>query len=224
MYKLPADGVYHIHVGDTARHGGPAYGYRLRVSEPRPQFALRIVPSSVSMRSKSGGNVTVYAIYKDGFNAPITLNLKDAPEGFTANAATLAPGKEKVGFTIKSTRKPGEGPFELTIEGTAKIGEQTIARDAVAADDRMQAFLWRHLVPARRFLAMLEDPGYKRPQRPSPSQEIMAAAPKPDPEKTRKFTKKQAAGELRRLERLYQERLMTEKFFALKAAECEASE
>ena len=30
--------------------------------------------------------------------------------------------------------------------------------DAVPAEDRMQAFLWRHLVPAQEFMAMVFDP------------------------------------------------------------------
>ena len=53
MAKLPADGTYYVHLGDTARHGGEEYAYRLRISGPRPDFALRVVPSSVSLRSQS---------------------------------------------------------------------------------------------------------------------------------------------------------------------------
>jgi len=32
LARLPADGTYYVHIGDTARHGGEEYGYRLRVS------------------------------------------------------------------------------------------------------------------------------------------------------------------------------------------------
>ena len=53
MVKLPADGTYYVHLGDIARNGGEEYGYRLRISPPRPDFALRVVPSSVGLRSKS---------------------------------------------------------------------------------------------------------------------------------------------------------------------------
>lgn len=43
--KLPADGSYYVHLGDAARSGSDEHAYRLRLSEPRPDFALRIVPS-----------------------------------------------------------------------------------------------------------------------------------------------------------------------------------
>ena len=52
MARLPADGTYYVHLGDTARNGGEEYAYRLRISEAQPDFALRVVPSSVSLRSK----------------------------------------------------------------------------------------------------------------------------------------------------------------------------
>ena len=48
MVKLPADGTYYVHLGDTARNGGEEYAYRLRISAPQPDFALRVVPSSVA--------------------------------------------------------------------------------------------------------------------------------------------------------------------------------
>ena len=71
MVKLPADGTYYVHLGDTAAPGGEEYAYRLRISAPRPDFALRVVPSSVGFRSKGSAALTVYAIRKDGFKGPI---------------------------------------------------------------------------------------------------------------------------------------------------------
>ena len=42
MARLPADGTYYVHIGDTARQGGEEYGYRLRLSAPQPDFELRV--------------------------------------------------------------------------------------------------------------------------------------------------------------------------------------
>ena len=78
---LPADGTYYIHLSDTQGQGGPEFAYRLRVSEPRPDFALRIAPSSLSVRAGMSVPVTVYALRKDGFTNAIDLALKDAPAG-----------------------------------------------------------------------------------------------------------------------------------------------
>ena len=79
MVELPADGTYFVHLGDTARNGGKAYAYRLRISPPRPDFELRVVPSSASFRSKGAAALNVYAIRKDGFAGDIKLSLKDPP-------------------------------------------------------------------------------------------------------------------------------------------------
>ena len=80
---LPADGVYYLYIGDAQHKGGPEYGYRLRISEPGPTSALRVVPSSVNLRAGASVPITVYSLRKDGFSSEITLALKDAPKGFT---------------------------------------------------------------------------------------------------------------------------------------------
>ena len=161
MAKLPADGAYYVHIGDTARKGGEEYGYRLRISAPQPDFELRVVPSSVSLRSNSTATVTVYAARKDGYAGPIKLALKDPPAGFTAAPVTL-PATQTVGrLTFKSPATPIKEPVSLAIIGSAKMGENTISRQAVPAEDRMQAFLWRHLVPAAELKVLVFDPGYE---------------------------------------------------------------
>jgi hypothetical protein len=76
MATLPAEGTYCVHVGDVARGGGEACAYRLRISAPQPDFALRVVPSSVALRSKSATALSVHVIRKDGFTGPIKLGLK----------------------------------------------------------------------------------------------------------------------------------------------------
>ena len=63
--------------------GGPGYGYRLRISLPRPEFALRIVPSVINFRLNATQAVTVYALRRDGFDGEISLALKMCPRDFT---------------------------------------------------------------------------------------------------------------------------------------------
>ncbi|MDD4787384.1 MAG: hypothetical protein PHO07_09435, partial [Pirellulales bacterium] len=50
MVKLPADGKYFVHLGDTQRRGGNEYAYRLRISQPQPDFDLRLTPSRIVVR------------------------------------------------------------------------------------------------------------------------------------------------------------------------------
>jgi len=226
MVKLPADGTYYVHLGETARNGGEAYAYRLRISAPRPDFALRTSPSMAGLRSRGSGAVTVYAIRKDGFDGDIVLSLKDAPEGFSSWKVKLAKDKPSVRMGFKTTLREMREPVALTIEGRAEVGENVIVREAVPAEDRMQAFLWRHLVPAEELVAMVYNPSYKPPATRVPTplseEEKEKIAPK-DPSKAPKFTKRQVAGRLRQLKNLYEEWLITDDFYNAKVAECEAA-
>jgi hypothetical protein len=223
MFELPADGNYFVHLADTARSGGQAYGYRLRISPPQPDFALRTVPSSVGIRSKGSGAVNVYAIRKDGFTGDIKLGLKDPPEGFQASPATLAANKDMVRLGIRTSRAVTEQPVALTVVGRATVTDREIVRAAVPAEDRMQAFLWRHLVPAQELAALVYNPSYQATStRPPPPPAVLKAAPRPA-KNAQKFSKRQVTGRLRQLKRLYDEWLLTEPFYARKVAECEAA-
>lgn len=244
MVKLPADGPYYVHLGDTARHGGEEYAYRLRISPPRPDFALRVVPSSVAMRGRSAAAVSVFAIRKDGFTGDIKLRLKDPPEGFVSAPVTLSGKQGMTRLAVRSTLTSTPQPVTLTIEGLATIGKRTVTHVAVPAEDRMEAFLWRHLVPAEDLKALVFDPSYQPPAKrarraamaaakpDAPSTSTTKAPPKPEAPTTTAgnsplakkpmFTKQQVAGRLRQLKLLYEEGLLTDEFYDDKVAECEA--
>jgi len=147
--KLPATGSYCLYLGDAQHQGGADYAYRLRISPPRPDFALRVVPSSVTVRGGLSAPLTVYALRRDGFSNAITLALKDAPAGFTLSGGTLPANQDQVRLTLTVAAVSAKGPFNLSVEGRALIQEQEVVHPAVPAEDMMQAFAYRHLVPAK---------------------------------------------------------------------------
>ena len=156
--RLPADGTYCIHLTDAQGQGGPDFAYRLRISEPRPDFALRVIPSSISLRTGMSAAVTVYALRHDGFTNAIHMELKDAPPGFSISGATLAAGQDKAQFTLKASGQATGAPVALSIEGRALIGGQWVMRRAVPAEDMMQAFFYRHLVPSAQLAVVVSGP------------------------------------------------------------------
>ncbi len=224
-FTLPADGTYFLHLGDTARQGGAEYGYRLRLSGPRPDFELRVVPSSVALALRSSAAVTVFAVRREGFTGPIRLALQDPPAGFSAATVTLAANQTTTRFAIKGPSVPTPAPVRLTVVGRAKLGDREVIREAVPAEDKMQAFLWRHLVPASDFLAVVADPKYQPPSKrvapPPPAVAAKAASGPGTAEAAKpKFTKQQIAGRLRQLKLLYEEGLLTDAFYFAKLDEC----
>jgi len=155
----PASGVFYVHLSDAQRQGGPEYSYRLRIDHPRPDFALRVVPSGINGAPGALAPVTIYALRKDGFSGQINLSV--SPEGFVLSGGRIPAGSDSVTATLTfpETAKAGTlQPVEFT--GTAEISGSQISRKAVPADDRLQAFIYHHLVPARELLA------YSPPDRP----------------------------------------------------------
>ena len=153
--KLPADGYYLLHLGDTQHKGGTAYGYRLRISPRRPDFELRVAPSGINTRAGMTVPLTIYALRKDGFSGDITLELKDSPRGFTLSGGRIPAHQVKMRVTLTVPRVPREEPVNLRLEGRAMIQGKEIYRPAIPAEDMMQAFIYRHLVPAKDFMVVV---------------------------------------------------------------------
>jgi hypothetical protein len=150
--KLPAAGTYYLYLGDTQGKGGAEYAYRLRVSRPQPDFELRVVPASVNVRAGMNVPITVYAVRRDGFSGEIALKLKDAPAGFLLGGAWIPADQDKVRLTLTAPPNRQDKPLSLHLEGRATLQGREVRRAAVPAEDMMQAFFYRHLVPSEEWM------------------------------------------------------------------------
>jgi len=156
---LPAEGTYYLELGDIQHQGGNGYAYRLHISPPRPGFGLRVVPSSINVLVGSTVPITVYALRRDGFSGDITLALEHAPAGFVLSGGLVPAGQEKVQLTLTVPPLPLDAPVNLRLVGRSAIHGQEILRQAVPADDRMQAFAYHHLVPANELTVSVSGRG-----------------------------------------------------------------
>lgn len=169
-----ADGTYYLRLGDAQRAGGPEYAYRLRIGPPRPDFALRVAPSRVNTTVRQFVPFTVFALRKDGFQGEIALSLKDAPENFSLFGGTLPAGRDQVRVTLLVPPGPPDEHISLGVEGRAVVAGQEVVRTAVPADDMMQAFAYKHLVPAEDFEVVVWSW-----TKPPPSKAPAATTPRP---------------------------------------------
>ena len=157
--RLPADGTYRVVLREAQAHGGDEYGYRLRVGPPRPGFDVFMVPSSLAVGAGRSEAVRMEARRRDGFEGAIDVALTGAPEGWALGGGRIPAGRESVRVTLTAPAKPVIGPVYLRFEARAAAGDGEIRRAVIPAEDVMQAFLWRHLVPSREFAALVAGRG-----------------------------------------------------------------
>lgn len=168
MTELPRDGTYFICLTDSQGQGGSDYGYRLRISPPQPDFALRMTPSSLSLFSGTAAEFSVYVLRNDGFKGEIEIALKNAPSGFSLRGGPIAADSDFARLTLAAPRQAPNQPITLQLEGRAKIGDNIISRPVIPAEEMMQAFLYRHLVPSQECVVLVQRP--RRPQSNQPRQ------------------------------------------------------
>lgn len=156
--KLPPTGECFVRVTDTQNQGGPAHAYRLRITPARPDFALRVTPSAINARPGGTARLTVHALRSDGFEGEIALQLKGAPDYVQLKNARVPAGKDLAEISVSVSSSASERPVTLAIQGTAEAGGRSLVVDAVPAEDMMQAFIYRHLVPVDALLLDVRAP------------------------------------------------------------------
>lgn len=156
---LPSDGEYLLTVEDGANAGTESHAYQLHIRPPQPDFALRFSPSTLNVRGGACTPVAVHVLRRDGFDGEIRLFLRDAPPGFALSGGRIPAGCDQVRLTLSAPATPGSAPVPLTMVGVAESPAGKFFRVAAPAEDMMQAFFYRHLVPARQGLAAIRGRG-----------------------------------------------------------------
>jgi hypothetical protein len=124
----------------------------------------------------------VYAMRKDGFNGPIDLRFQNDPEGLFLHGAVVPEGQDQARLTLAVASMISGEPMHVNLEGRATIDGQEVVRQAVPAENMMQAFFYKHLVPVLDLTLVPEDRVRFREQA-----ERAAADKKPWPPSLRQF-------------------------------------
>ena len=159
--KLPPTGECFVRVTDTQNQGGPAHAYRLRIAPARPGFALRVTPSAINARPGGTARLTVHALRSEGFEGEIALQLKGAPDYVQLKNAKVPAGQDRAEISLGVSSSASEKLVALTLQGKAELDGHALVIDAVPAEDMMQAFIYRHLVPVDALLLDVRTPADK---------------------------------------------------------------
>ena len=159
LHQLPSNGTYFVQIGDTQSKGGYDYAYRLHITPSHPGFQLFMEPSGLHIAPGGTAAFSLRALRLEGFDGAVDLTAKNLPPGFEMSTATIPEGSDTTRFTITAPKEISTQAISPEIIGTATIDGMSITRTAVPVDDQMQAFLYRHLVPAQELvLTPLPDP------------------------------------------------------------------
>ncbi len=150
---LPEDGDYFFVMADAQRQGGEEWGYRLHLTPPRPDFELKVTPASLALEAGRPAPISVHVQRREGFEGPIEVAVLDPPEGLTVEGGWIPSGRQQIRLTVTPPIDMEPQLTTLQFAGFAQIDGETVMREATPAENQMQAFLWRHLVPAQECVA-----------------------------------------------------------------------
>ena len=126
-------GEYHIVVTDLTSLGGSDYGYRLTIAPPKPvspDFSVRFFPDTIRLH-RGGRTVVQCEVFRTGgFNGDVTVALKNAPPGVSAQPLVIDNGPVSGLFVIEAAADADMRIASLELIATGKQGDQVIERTA----------------------------------------------------------------------------------------------
>lgn len=143
-----AKGTLSLRISDAQGKGGGDFAYRIRIAPPKKDFELRIMPDVLSIPRGGYAAIKARAIRSGGFNGPIDLSVDGLPEGASCSGARIPAGQDELSFTLQMPEKCPDQTFVPRWSGTAEIDGREVTHDAPCSEDRMQAFIYHHYLPA----------------------------------------------------------------------------
>ena len=163
MAELPRSDTYNIQISDTENRGGKEFAYRLRISNPQPDFTLFVTPSTLNIKSGTTVSFTVHAIRKEGFMGPIKVTADNAGNNFKIAGGLIPAGCDKLRMTLTARSDKNNKIISLQLNGSADINGKKVVHSVIPADDTMQAFLYCHLVAAKELMLFRKNSKWKIP-------------------------------------------------------------
>ncbi|MBK1876207.1 PPC domain-containing protein [Pelagicoccus mobilis] len=149
---FPKDGTYYLQISDTQNQGGPAYGYRLQVGDPEPDFKIWAYPAIVQIGAGQSMVMTAKVNRTEGFQGPIHLEIAQNKDGFSLSGATIPAGQDEIEFTITAPRRTAKPIRQIKLIAVGEGEIEDIQRPVVPCEQRTQAFITPHLIESREFL------------------------------------------------------------------------
>jgi len=133
-FVAPKDGDYILHLKDVRGLEGPDFAYRLTLRTASPDYQLAASPGNPNVPRGGTIPLEISADRLQGYDGPITIEVKGLPRGVTASTATIPQGQDSTVVVLSagadaSSEAP---PASIQIVGHALINGHDLARTANA--------------------------------------------------------------------------------------------
>ncbi|MDR3108768.1 MAG: PPC domain-containing protein [Planctomycetaceae bacterium] len=153
MFTLPDDREYVVRLYDALQHYGDEYAYRLRVSPPRPDYAIYCEPSVINFYGATQP-ITFTVARQDGFDGTVVVRTdKNSP--FVIYGGEIPQGVDKITSTITATGRFDNKPTDIKLLATGWVENKPLNHQVVPAQDYEQAFIYHHLVTSESLIVSL---------------------------------------------------------------------
>ncbi|MFQ3593710.1 MAG: hypothetical protein SNJ82_11085 [Gemmataceae bacterium] len=127
-FEPPADGTYRVRVRDTRGEGGPAYGYRLTVRPPRPDFRVNLGLAQPTLFPGGAVPVQVNLTRLDGFAGSVEIEWRGLPKGLNLPSTNIGPDDKNTSVALFAEPDfvPPASFAGITAVARATLADQTI--------------------------------------------------------------------------------------------------
>lgn len=121
LWKVPADGDYHLEVRDRFGRGGDPYLFRLKIDHPQPKFSATVEKSQYLVEAGKETTVKLQLKRENGHEAPLLLEVKSLPTGVIAQWPEKLPEKSgEAVVTLKAAAGAAAHSGAITFEWREK--------------------------------------------------------------------------------------------------------
>jgi Bacterial pre-peptidase C-terminal domain len=129
-WKAPADGLYAVQIADLHARGGEALPYVILAEQASPDFSVTCDPDMINVGP--GGRVPLFVRLsrRQGFTAPVTLNLEELPPGVSASPLVIPASMNEGMIVIEAAPLVKRVSTLLSLKATGQGEAAPIVRTA----------------------------------------------------------------------------------------------
>ncbi|MGL4944467.1 MAG: PPC domain-containing protein [Thermoguttaceae bacterium] len=155
LATLPATGVYTVRIFGADSSCGDDYGYRVLIAPPLPTCSLYTTSSNLNFLMSKTQPLTVRVFRLDGFAGEVRIRVAESDaKFFSIDSTTIAADANEATFKVTYKGTERGGVRSLKLEAVFGVDGREKVVNVVAADDREQAFIYHHLIPAEEIFVV----------------------------------------------------------------------